>query len=145
LTILRRGAAEIAMSTKRPRAQIPKATLTSMAVFVSDRMRAVEWYTEKYGLDILAKSDEQSGHRLVGRKWEGVGLHLRQMAEVDVSFPAEKGPTGILCRLPGNLERACAALKQSGVRFTRRPREASWGRCAMAAEPDGNESMLVPT
>jgi catechol 2,3-dioxygenase-like lactoylglutathione lyase family enzyme len=133
------------MPSKIRHVRAPRATLASMAVVVSDRKRSLEWYTRKFGLDVLAKSDEQSGHWVVvGRKGQRVGVHLCQIAEIDDSVPLEKGPTGILFRLPGNFERSCAALRANGVRFTQRPKRESWGRWAMVADPDGNELMLVP-
>jgi hypothetical protein len=81
----------------------------------------------------------------VGRKGQNGGVHVGQIAEIDLSFPPEKGPTGILFRLPGNFERSCVALKARGIRFTHPPGTETWGRWAMDADPDGNEFVLVPS
>jgi len=56
---------------KRSRAR-PKPTFASVAVEVSDRTNAIEWYTKSLGLDILQRLDQQGGHWVtVGRKGFG--------------------------------------------------------------------------
>ncbi|MGA9840635.1 MAG: VOC family protein [Thermoplasmata archaeon] len=133
------------MSAKKSKPRLPKAKFVSVAVVVSDRKKALAWYTKTFGLDVLARSDDQAGHWVVvGRRGQNGGVHICQIREIDPSLPLEKGPTGILFRLPGDFQSSCAALKLNGVHFSQPPRKETWGRWAMVTDPDGNEIMLVP-
>ncbi|HXW66605.1 MAG TPA: VOC family protein [Thermoplasmata archaeon] len=120
---------------------LPKATFASVAVVVSDRQRALEWYTKCLGLDAIDRLDHWV---TVGRKGQNGVLHLCQTSEYDPSLPLERGNTGIHLRLPGDFETACAALAARGVTFTAPPKKEEWGWGAMIADPDGNEIALSP-
>jgi len=126
-------------SKKQPK--MPKPSFVSVAVVVSDRKKAVEWYTKKLGLDVIVKMDHWV---TVGRKGRPGELHLCQTSEYDISIPLEKGNTGINLQLPGNFEAGCAALQANGVKFTQPPKKEDWGWWATIQDPDGNEISLTP-
>jgi catechol 2,3-dioxygenase-like lactoylglutathione lyase family enzyme len=126
---------------KAATAGLPKAVFVSVAVVVSDRKKALEWYTKKMGLDVI---DEMDHWVTVGRKGHAGLLHLCQTSEFDPSIPAEKGNTGILLHLPGRFEESCAQLAANGVKFTSPPQTAEWGSWATVEDPDGNEITVMP-
>jgi catechol 2,3-dioxygenase-like lactoylglutathione lyase family enzyme len=129
------------MPAKKKSAKLPKATFMSVAVVVSDRKKALEWYTKRLGLDPIQKM----GHWVtVGRKGHPGVLHLCQTSEYDKSIPLEKGNTGIHFHLPGNFEAACAALAANGVKFSSPAKKEEWGWWATVEDPDGNEIALTP-
>jgi len=133
------------MTAKTSSTSPPKASFHSVAVVVSDRRKAVEWYTKKLGLDVIEDVPEQDGHWVtVGRKGENGTLHLCQFTEFDPSAPLEPGNSGIQFTLPGDFVAACHALEARGVRFHRPPKKESWGWWASVEDPDGNQIMLVP-
>ncbi|MGP8078711.1 MAG: VOC family protein [Thermoplasmata archaeon] len=134
------------MPPKRSRpsspAPAPAPYFASIAVVVSDRRRAQEWYTKKLGLDLI---DSEDHWVTVGRTGKDGVLHLCQTTEFDASGTLEPGNSGIQLRLPGkDFEESCQALKGRGVEFAREPEKAEWGWWAVVRDPDGNEHMLAP-
>ena len=113
----------------------------SVAVVVSDRAKAVRWYTEVLGLDRLTDAEHW---QTVGRKGENGALHLCQVTEYDPKGQLEPGNTGVALTLPGDFVKACATLESRGVKFSSPPTKADWGWWAMVKDPDGNELCLVP-
>jgi catechol 2,3-dioxygenase-like lactoylglutathione lyase family enzyme len=113
----------------------------SVAVVVSDRAKAVRWYTESLGLEHLADMEHW---QTVGRKGKGGALHLCQVTEYDPKGKLEPGNTGIAFTLAGDFVKACAALEARGVKFSSPPTKADWGWGAAIVDPDGNEIYLTP-
>jgi|SRR5208282_63898 len=123
---------------KRPAA---KPTFLSIAVVVSDRKKAVEWYTDNFGLDLL---DDMDHWQTVGRKGAGGKLHLCQVSEFDDKAPLEPGNSGIAFTLAGDFVAACQVLMDRGVEFAAPPTKFDWGWGATVKDPDGNEIYLTP-
>jgi len=124
------------------RSSLPKAQVATVAVVVSDRKNATEWYTRKLGLDLVESMDHWIA---VGRKGKGGLLHLCQLSEFEPKAPLEPGNSGITLRVPGtDFVAACDALKSNGVEFTEGPKKESWGWYATVRDPDGNELFLMP-
>jgi catechol 2,3-dioxygenase-like lactoylglutathione lyase family enzyme len=129
---------------KRP-SRIPRASFHSIALVVSDKRRAVQWYTENLGLDVVEQGSGTDDHWVVvGRKGENGGVHLCDIPTFDPAFPVEPGESGIQLDLPGDFRRSCAALKANGVRFVTPPTKRPWGWYAKVVDPDGNEIRLNP-
>jgi len=131
-------------SAMPPKSKVPAKVVprfTSVAVVVSDRQKAVEWYTQKLGLDRLADSEHW---QTVGTKGTGGALHLCQVSEFDPKAPLEPGNTGIALTLPGDFVKSCAALEARGVEFASPPTKYDWGWGATIRDPDGNEIYLAP-
>ncbi len=115
--------------------------MTSVAVVVTDRAAAKEWYRRRLGLDLLA----DDGHWvLVGRKGKGGGLHLCQVSEAGEGVALEPGNSGLLLQVPGEFAAECARLKANGVAFAHDPEKTDWGWYATIRDPDGNEHTLMP-
>ncbi len=133
-----RKPAEVRPKTDRT----PKPHFASVAVVVSDADRALDWYTNRLGLDVLFHEDHWI---TVGRKGQPGALHLCQPMGDDPASELEPGNSGILLLLPGkDFEAGCAALKARGVEFTEGPTKAEWGTYAVIRDPDGNEHSLMP-
>lgn len=113
----------------------------SVAVVVSDRTKAVAWYTEKFGLDHV---DDMEHWQTVGVKGQPGVLHICQVSEYDKTAPLEPGNSGIHFHLPGDFVASCAALKARGVEFSTQPEKFDWGWGAAVRDPDGNEIYLSP-
>jgi len=114
----------------------------SIAVVVSDRQKALDWYTNVLGLEALA----HEGHWVtVGKKGKEGAIHLCQTNEYDPNGKLEPGNSGIMLRLPGeDFAASCAELKARGVTFAQEPKKEEWGWWASIRDPDGNEQMLAP-
>ena len=129
-------------SQVRGKAALPKALVASVAVVVSDRKKATEWYTRNLGLEVVESMDHWVA---VGRKGKGGMLHLCAVAEFDEKAPLESGNSGIMLRVPGrDFVSACAELKANGVEFVEGPKKEPWGWFATVRDPDGNEIFLAP-
>jgi catechol 2,3-dioxygenase-like lactoylglutathione lyase family enzyme len=130
-------------STKKParKSAKPEPHFVSVAVVVSDRSKAVAWYTEKFGLQHI---DDFDHWQTVGIKGRAGVLHLCQVSEYDKKAALEPGITGIHFQLPGDFVSACEALKGRGVEFSTAPEKFDWGWGAAVRDPDGNEIYLSP-
>lgn len=109
-------------------------SIYSVAVVVSDRKKAAQWYKEKLGFAI--KEDSEEHWTVVGPADWPSGLHL---CEGDL----EPGNTGILLQ-PDDFDKTVEELKKRGVQFTKEPKKEPWGTSAMFKDPDGNEFWLMP-
>jgi lactoylglutathione lyase len=126
----------------RSPAAAPSLRFVSVAIVVADRKKAVDWYREALGLDVIDSMDHWV---TVGRKGEPARLHLCQTTEFDADGKLEPGNSGILFHLDGkDFSAACAALKARGIEFSQEPRKDPWGWWAMIRDPDGNEHTLMP-
>ncbi len=133
-----RKSAEEKSKTERP----PQPRFASVAVVVSDAHRALDWYTQRLGLEVIAHEEHWI---TVGRKGQSGALHLCQPTGDDPASELEPGNSGILLLLPGkDFEGGCAALKARGVEFTEGPTKAEWGSYATIRDLDGNEISLMP-
>jgi len=138
-----KGKSSRSRKTARPgRTSLPKAYVSSIAVIVSDRKKATEWYTGRLGLDLLESVEHWVA---VGRKGKGGLLHLCQMSEFEANAALEPGNSGITLRVPGtDFVAACTALQKNGVEFIEGPKKEPWGWYATVRDPDGNELFLMP-
>ena len=129
-------------SSNRGKPALPKAHVATIAVIVSDRKKATEWYTKRLGLDLIESMEHWVA---VGRKGKGGMLHLCQLSEFEPNTPLEPGNSGITLRVPGtDFVAACTALRENGVEFAEDPKKEPWGWYATVRDPDGNELFLMP-
>jgi len=129
-------------SSNRGKPALPKTHVATIAVIVSDRKKATEWYTKRLGLDLIESMEHWVA---VGRKGKGGMLHLCQLSEFEPNTPLEPGNSGITLRVPGtDFVAACTALRENGVEFAEDPKKEPWGWYATVRDPDGNELFLMP-
>jgi len=129
-------------TTPNAKSSLPKVHVATVAVVVSDRKKATDWYTRGLGLDVVESMDHWVA---VGRKGKGGLLHLCQLSEFEANAPLEPGNSGITLRVPGtDFVAACDALKANGVAFIEGPKKEPWGWYATVRDPDGNEIFLMP-
>ncbi|HET9466750.1 MAG TPA: VOC family protein [Gemmatimonadales bacterium] len=106
-------------------------SLHSIAIFVNDIVRAVEFYRDKLGLP-LTKQGSFGAEVLEGETHISVHPAVHKDARSLVGRH-----TGITLFVP-DLLHFCGVLHDRGVRFTTEPTQQSWGIMAMIADPDGN-------
>ena len=126
--------------------------IDTVAVVVSDRRKALAWYSEVLGLraayigppepnpdPAIQGSPEKPGHWIeVGPSRPLTRIHLCELPNGRI----ESGPTGITI-LTDNIQSEYNRMEQKGVRFLYRPKKMEWGEwiCEFA-DPDGNEFNL---
>lgn len=113
------------------KAALMTPSLHSIAIFVNDIGRAVEFYRDKLELP-LTKQGSFGAEFLEGETHISVHPAVHKEAKSLVGRH-----TGITLFVP-ELLHFCGVLHDRGVRFTTEPTQQSWGIMAMIADPDGN-------
>ena len=106
-------------------------TLYSVAIFVHDIERAVEFYRDTLGLP-MTKHGSFGAEFLEGDTHVGVHPAVHPQAKALVGRH-----TGITLFVP-DLLHYCGVLHDRGVRFLAEPTQQSWGIMAMISDLDGN-------
>ncbi|HEX6104798.1 MAG TPA: VOC family protein [Gemmatimonadales bacterium] len=109
----------------------PPPSLYSVAVFVSDIGRAVEFYRDDLALP-LRQQGSFGAEFLDGPTRIGIHPAVHPDARAMVGRH-----TGITLFVP-DLLHYCGELHARGVRFVAEPTQQAWGIMAMVADPDGN-------
>lgn len=110
-------------------------SLYSVAIFVHDIERAVEFYGETLGLPLRARGS--FGAEFLERDTR-IAVHPAVHAEGKALVGRH---TGLTFKVDGLLH-FCGHLHARGVRFHREPTQQSWGIMAMVEDPDGNVMAL---
>jgi lactoylglutathione lyase len=106
-------------------------TLYSVAIFVHDIGRAVEFYRDTLGLPMTK-------HGSFGAEFLEADTHVGVHPAVHPQAKALVGRhTGITLFVP-DLLHYCGVLHDRGVQFLAEPTQQSWGIMAMISDPDGN-------
>jgi lactoylglutathione lyase len=113
------------------KAEVISPSLYSVAIFVNDIGRAIEFYRDTLGLP-LTKQGSFGAEFLEGETHVGVHPAIHPEAKSLVGRH-----TGITLFVP-DLLHVCGVLHDRGVRFITEPTQQSWGIMAMVADPDGN-------
>ncbi|HTZ61815.1 MAG TPA: VOC family protein [Thermoplasmata archaeon] len=116
----------------------------SVAVAVTDRNRAAEWYVETLG---FRRIEDDGEHWLtVGDRSGKFQLHLCEVGGRSGKKPpkSEVGNTGILLVATGPFPNEVRRLRKAGVRFSVPPVRRPWGWVSKFLDPDGNEFWFVP-
>jgi lactoylglutathione lyase len=109
----------------------PSPSMYSVAIFVHDIGRAVEFYRDRLALP-LAKQGAFGAEFFQ----EGTRMGVHPAVHPDAKALVGRH-TGITLHVPGLLH-YCGELHDRGVRFVTEPTQQSWGIMAMVADPDGN-------
>jgi predicted enzyme related to lactoylglutathione lyase len=110
-------------------------SLYSVAIFVNNLERAIEFYRDALGLPL--RSQGSFGAEFLEGETR-IGIH----PAVHPDSKALVGRhTGLTFQVDGLLH-LCGDLHARGVRFLNEPTQQSWGIMAMIADPDGNAMAL---
>jgi predicted enzyme related to lactoylglutathione lyase len=109
----------------------PAPSLYSIAIFVHELPRAVEFYRDALRLPLGKQGS-------FGAEFFGEGARIGVHPAVHPDARALVGRhTGITLLVP-DLLHYCGELHERGVRFVNEPTQQAWGIMAMVADPDGN-------
>jgi predicted enzyme related to lactoylglutathione lyase len=111
--------------------QTREPALYSIAIFVTDIGRAVEFYRDRLRLPLGKQGSFGAEFFTQGTR---VGVHPANHQDARALVGRQ---TGITLFVPGLLH-YCGELHERGVRFVAEPTQQSWGIMAMVADPDGN-------
>lgn len=110
---------------------MPIAHVHSIAIFVNDLERAMEFYRDTLGLTV-SKEGSFGGEFFV----EPAHLGVHPATHPDAKSLVGRH-TGITLYTPGLLH-FCGELHERGVSFVSEPTQMAWGIMAMIADPEGN-------
>lgn len=106
----------------------------TVAVVVSDRKKALEWYRDVLGLDPAYVAPDLGHWIEFGPRRPLTRLHLCEMGG-----SSQPGPTGITL-LTLDIAGDYGRLKARGVKFLSAPKREEWGEwLCQFVDPDGNE------
>lgn len=108
--------------------------VASVWVPVSDLQRAVTFYGDTLGLDVL----EQDGTDWAEVDANGVMIGLNAREQVD----SGGGGAVISFQPDGSIDDEVARLRSAGVQFTGEISDHSWGRIAPFRDSEGNDLQL---
>jgi catechol 2,3-dioxygenase-like lactoylglutathione lyase family enzyme len=126
-----------------------KPRLGSVPVYVSDQQRALEFYRDSLGFEVvmdvplgpdarwLVVAPEPGGPEISIFKPEGGGTfgtqsHVERVGE----------PTGYIF-FTDDMQATYAMLRDRGVSFASEPKQEQWGWQTSFTDPDGNGFLLV--
>jgi predicted enzyme related to lactoylglutathione lyase len=103
----------------------------SIAIFVHDIGRAIEFYRDRLALPLTKQGS-------FGAEFFGQGARIGVHPAVHPDARVLVGRhTGITLHVP-DLLHYCGELHERGVSFVTEPTQQTWGIMAMVADPDGN-------
>ena len=111
--------------------------MKNIVVFVTDLVRAKQFYHELLGLPVAGQSEMMMEFFPGAPTTLGVALALQDEARKLVGRH-----TGITLKVE-QIEALCETLKAGGVRFVEPLESSPWGRMAVVADFDGNQIALV--
>ncbi len=118
--------------------------IDTIAIVVSDRHAALEWYRDVLGLPVVllgpedparAASTENLGH-WIEMGWPRPATRIHLCESSNAKF--EAGPTGVTL-ISDSIVEDYERLSERGVAFVNAPRLMEWGEwLCMFMDPDGN-------
>jgi len=118
--------------------------LSIVPIQVSDQQAALQWYTEKLGMEKIM--DDPMGPEL---SWITVKLPEDEVQFVLANFGAfdpdgaEPGSTSGYVLWTDDIQSTYEQWSGNGVEFSEPPTEQVWGAQALFRDPDGNGWVLV--
>jgi predicted enzyme related to lactoylglutathione lyase len=120
--------------------------ITTISLVVSDKSKAMEFYTQKVGFEKKTDLTGPGGYRYVTVGPRGQELELALWELGSFTDPTQQGNSKhwAPARMPPVVVRVadCAAahqgLRARGVEFPQPPTEHPWGMVATFQDPDGN-------
>ena len=110
-------------------------TIYSVAIFVTDIDRAVDFYETTLGLPLMKRGSFGAEFFAEGAR---LGVHPAQHPNALAMVGRE---TGLTLHVEHLLD-YCSGLLDAKVPFVKEPTQQSWGIMAVIADPDGNRIAL---
>jgi predicted enzyme related to lactoylglutathione lyase len=126
-----------------PETQETKMSLTvsKVTIPVRDQARALKFYTQALGFELLKDAPYGDGERWIELRLPGQEIEV-------VLFPSARHPESIGTFQPvlftaPDIAKAYEELKAKGVEFTMPPQKEPWGIQSIFKDPDGNSFCLA--
>lgn len=116
----------------------------SVGIYVSDQDRALEFYRDKLGFEVLQDTPMGDmgppGHR--EQRWIAVAPKGSDTLAILYTPPGMESRIGGFSNIlwdTDDIQATFEDLKAKGVEFTQEPAQQGWGWWAQFMDPDGNE------
>ncbi len=125
-----------------------KQHIALVAIVVDDYDRAIAWYTERLGFDLLEDTPQSADKRWVvvaPRGGTGTGLLLAKAANErqKQAIGSQSGGRVFMFLHTDDFHRDHAAFKERGVTFVEGPRQEAYGTVAVFTDLYGNRWDLI--
>lgn len=110
-------------------------------LFVEDLERAVQFYRNTLGIEVIFTDDVSAALRMEGQDFAIVHLSVgdEMLNETILKEPAGVSHRVMLCADVEDVDSIYETLSAKGVKFIKPPMDKHWGwRTAYFADPDGN-------
>jgi lactoylglutathione lyase len=114
--------------------------VNTVVLFVADQDRALEFYTEKLGMEKVEDAEMRPGGRWLEVAPPGAQTKLSLAAAKD--FDAEPGQPGGFTMSARNVLQLYEELKARGV-DVEEPKKEEWSTYFRFTDPDGNKIMVA--
>lgn len=111
-----------------------------VSIPVRDQDRALRFWTEKVGMQVV--TDQPMGP---GLRWIELKIPGAQTGVALFTPPGQEDRIGTFANISfacDDVEKAYAELVARGVEFEQAPKKESWGTSAIFRDPDGNSFVL---
>lgn len=109
---------------------------------VRDQDRALEFYTQKLGFQVM--TDQPMGE---GQRWIELGIAGAESRVVLFTAQGQENRIGTFSNIvfgTDNVEKTHKELVARGVEFVQPPKKEAWGTFAIFKDADGNQFVLSP-
>lgn len=110
----------------------------SVSVYVSDPAKAVAWYSDALGMEVLADIPFGDGLRWIEVAAVGSRLRILLNHRTGDWKPERVGQSTGIVLTADDVPQTCSDLQDRGVVFPMPPQQFEWGWSAVFADPDGN-------
>ena len=110
----------------------------SVSVYVSDPAKAVAWYSDALGMEVLADIPFGDGLRWIEVAAVGSRLRILLNHRTGDWKPERVGQSTGIVLTADDVQRTCSDLQDRGVVSPMPPQQFEWGWSAVFADPDGN-------
>jgi lactoylglutathione lyase len=113
-----------------------------VGLFVKDQDRALDFYSNKLGFEVLANEPYGDGARWIEVAPPGAQTRLA-LSQPPKDMEDRVGKFSQIIFTCDDVRATYEELRQRGVTFTQEPEEQPWGVHAQFADPDGNTFVLA--
>ena len=121
--------------------------LTHVSLVVEDYDEAIEWYTNKLGLELRGDNTYGEGYRFVTMGVEGQDVEIvLHKPHGDPASGASSSTPGVVHSFvfaPDDCRKEVEELRWRGVKITGEPEDVPWGVQAIFEDLYGNSHVLV--
>lgn len=117
------------------------ANVKTIAIYVSDQQKALDFYTRRLGFEVRRNESMGPGSNWIELAPKGAQTCIVIYPQKMMPNWKELKPSVVFsCE---DIRKTCKELSDKGVQITQHPKKMQWGTFAKFSDPDGNEFILT--